>query len=75
MKLTESLKDYDSNMALAIQAMIEDQLGMEVSEVEAREMVNNMGLSDVLGLDQALDKNDTDAVRDIVAKFMGNKNA
>jgi len=67
MKLLEGLKDYDNNMATAIKAMVADQLGLELTDEEARVLVNNLGLSDVLAIDNALENEDTDALNDILS--------
>mgnify|MGYP000878450175 CR=1 FL=1 len=67
MKLLEGLKDYDNNMATAIKAMVTDQLGLELSDEEVRVLVNNLGLSDILAIDTALENEDLDALNDILS--------
>jgi len=75
MKLFEGLKDYDDNMAEALKAMIADVMGMELDDEQARILVNNMGLSDVLALDSALEKDDSDTIQTLITKHLGDDNA
>ena len=75
MKLFEALKDYDDNMAEALKAMVADVMGMELDDEQARILVNNMGLSDVLALDSALEKDDSDTIQTLITKHLGGENA
>ena len=75
MRLLEKLKDYDDNIAVALKAMISDVMGMELDDEQARIIVNNMGLSDVLAIDSALEKDDSDTIQTLITKHLGDDNA
>lgn len=75
MKLLEALKDYDDDMAAALKAMVADVMGMDLDDEQTRILVNNMGLSDVLALDSALEKDDSDTIQTLITKHLGDGNA
>ncbi len=75
MRLLEKLKDYDDNIAVALRAMVSDVMGMELDDEQARTIVNNMGLSDVLAIDSALEKSDSDTIQTLITKHLGDGNA
>ena len=75
MRLLEKLKDYDDNIAVALKAMVSDVMGMELDDDQARTIVNSMGLSDVLAIDSALEKSDSDAIQTLITKHLGDGNA
>lgn len=75
MRLLEKLKDYDDNLAVALKAMVSDVMGMELDDDQARVLVNNMGLSDVLAIDSALEKSDHDTIQTLIHKHLGDGNA
>ena len=75
MRLLEKLKDYDDNIAVALKAMVSDVMGMELDDEQARTIVNNMGLSDVLAIDSALEKSDSDTIQTLITKHLGGDNA
>ena len=75
MRLLEKLKDYDDNIAVALKAMVSDVMGMELDDEQARIIVNNMGLSDVLAIDSALEKDDSDTIQTLITKHLGDDNA
>jgi hypothetical protein len=75
MRLLEKLKDYDDNIAVALRAMVSDVMGMELDDEQARTIVNNMGLSDVLAIDSALEKDDSDTIQTLITKHLGDGNA
>ena len=75
MRLLEKLKDYDDNIAVALKAMVSDVMGMELDDDQARRIVNSMGLSDVLAIDSALEKSDSDAIQTLITKHLGDGNA
>lgn len=71
MRLLEKLKDYDDNLAVALKAMVLDVMGMELDDDQSRVLVNNMGLSDVLAIDSALEKSDSDTIQTLITKHLG----
>ena len=75
MRLLEKLKDYDDNIAVALRAMVSDVMGMELDDEQARTIVNNMGLSDVLAIDSALEKDDSDTIQTLITMHLGDGNA
>lgn len=66
MKLLEDMEDLGGSVHAAIHKMISDMFREDLDDEVIEEIVNNLGLSDLLALDRAYTEGDKETVRNII---------
>lgn len=69
MKIFEDIKDYGDDMGKALQSMLADKEIMNLSNEQARELANNISISDILAIELALENDEIDSIKKVVGNY------